>query len=75
LASGASRRSEVLDQPHGVVDGGIGVAGGHRVADPPQAERSIRPARLGLGGAGDEGVVIDVAKVLRVRLEIELEIV
>src|SRR3546814_19847328 len=58
-----------------VVNGRMGVARGNGIADPEQLESALRiiPARLWT--AFDEGAMVEHAKVARLRLQFEIEVV
>ena len=70
--NGASKRH---CQPQRVVDRGVGVARGDRVADAEELEGALRVDPDRLRPAGDESGVIDGAAVQRKRLQREIEIV
>jgi len=55
--------SDHLQQAQGVVDCGVGVARGDRVADAKELEGAIGVGGECLGRACDQGVVIDLAEI------------
>ncbi len=67
--------SDVLDQPQRIVDGRVGIACRHRVADPEQLEAALRVGHDILGFAGDQIVLFHRAVIARMWAQFEVQIV
>src|SRR5579883_3342764 len=67
-------RLQVLREPESVVNGGVDVARRLRVADPIEGVAAAGIPYQLLGPVGDERAMVDLAKISRARLELEIKI-
>jgi hypothetical protein len=55
--------SEILHQPQRIVDCGVGIAGGHGIADPEQLEAAIGVGGQRLGPSLDQASMMNFAQI------------